>query len=194
MYYKPTILICMEDEEGKGSGRSIPGFDLHNALCKSSTYLKKYGGHEMAVGLSLEKEKFSDFRAIFEDHANSCNLEEIIPIININKQVTNKELTIQNIKDLERLEPYGEANKCPLFLYKNLKVDSIRSLTEGKHMKLTLKTDNNSIIIAMGFNMGNRAEEFLIGDKVDIVGTLEVNSFNEMESVQFNLKDIMKSL
>ena len=194
MYYKPSILICMEDGEGKGSGRSIPGFDLHNALCKSSTYLKKYGGHEMAVGLSLEREKFSDFRAVFEEHANSCNLEDIIPIININKQVTNKELTIQNIKDLEKLEPYGESNKCPLFLYKNLKVDSIRSLTEGKHMKLTLKADNNNVITAMGFNMGNRAEEFLIGDKVDIVGTLEVNSFNGMESVQFNLKDIMKSL
>lgn len=194
MYFKPTILICMEDNEGKGSGRSIPGFDLHNALCKSSAYLKKYGGHEMAVGLSLKKENFNSFRSVFEQHANSCNLEQINPIININKQVTNKELTIQNIKDLEKLEPYGEANKCPLFLYKNLKVDSIRSLTEGKHMKLTLKSDNNNLITAMGFNMGNRAEEFLIGDKVDIVGTLEVNTFNGMDNVQFNLRDIMKSL
>ena len=194
MYFKPSILVCMEETEGKGSGRSIPGFDLHNALCKSSAYLKKYGGHEMAVGLSLDKNNFENFKTIFEEHANKCNLEEIIPIINIDKQVTNKELAIQNIKDLAMLEPYGEANKCPLFLYKNLKVDSIRSLTEGKHMKLTLKTDNNSVITAMGFNMGNRAEEFLIGDKVDIVGTLEVNSFNGMDSVQFNLKDIMKSL
>lgn len=184
----------MEDEIGKGSGRSIPGFDLHNALCKSSTYLKKYGGHEMAVGLSLNKSDFEKFKETFEKHADSCNLEEIIPIVKINKQVTNKELSIQNIKDLEKLEPYGEANKCPLFLYKNLKIDSIRSLTEGKHIKLTLKTDNNNIITAMGFNMGNRAEEFLIGDKVDIVGMLEVNSFNGMESVQFNLRDIMKSL
>lgn len=194
MYFKPSILICIEDEIGKGSGRSIPGFDLHNALCKSSAYLKKYGGHEMAVGLSLEKNNFENFKKTFEEYANSCNLEEFVPIIKINKQVTNKELTIQNIKDLEKIEPFGEANKCPLFLYKNLKVDSVRSLTEGKHMKLTLKTDNNIIITAMGFNMGNRAEEFLIGDKVDIVGTLEVNSFNGMESVQFNLRDIMKSL
>ena len=184
----------MEETEGKGSGRSIPGFDLHNALCKSSAYLKKYGGHEMAVGLSLDKENFDNFKKVFEEHASSCNLDEIVPIINIDKQVTNKELSIQNIKDLSKLEPYGEANKCPLFLYKNLKVDSIRSLTEGKHMKLTLKTDNNSLITAIGFNMGERAVEFLIGDRVDIVGTLEVNSFNGMESVQFNLKDIMKSL
>ena len=194
MYFKPSILICMEDEEGKGSGRSIPGFDLHNALCKTSNYLQKYGGHEMAVGLSIEKENFESFKNNFEEYANSCNLEEIIPIINIDKQVTDKELTIKNVKDLSKLEPYGEANKCPLFLYKNLKVDSIRSLTEGKHIKLTLKSEKNNIIVAMGFNMGNRAEEFLIGDKVDIVGTLEINSFNGMEGVQFNLKDIMKSL
>ena len=81
----------MEETEGKGSGRSIPGFDLHNALCKSSTYLKKYGGHEMAVGLSLDKDNFNNFKNVFEEHANSCNLDEIVPIINIDKQVTNKE-------------------------------------------------------------------------------------------------------
>lgn len=194
MYFKPSILICIEQEEGKGSGRSIPGFDLHNALCKTSDYLQKYGGHEMAVGLSLHKKDFAEFKKKFEDYTTSCNVSEIIPIINIDKQITDKELTIKNIKDLEKLEPYGEANKCPLFLYKNLKIDSIRSLTEGKHIKLTLKTDNNNIIIAMGFNMGNRADEFLIGDRVDIVGSLEINSFNGIQNIQFNLKDIMKSL
>ena len=194
MYFKPSILICMENEEGKGSGRSIPGFDLHNALCKTSEYLQKYGGHEMAVGLSMHKKDFKDFKEKFEQYAESSNINEITPIINIDKQIVDKELTISNIKDLEKLEPYGEANKCPLFLYKNLKIDSIRSLTEGKHMKLTLKSDNNNIITAIGFNMGNKAAEFLIGDKVDIVGTLEINSFNGMESIQFNLRDIMKSL
>lgn len=194
MYFKPSILICMEEEEGKGSGRSIPGFDLHNALCKTSECLQKYGGHEMAVGLSLHRKDFKEFQRKFEEYAQSTNIDEIIPIIHIDKQVTDKELTIESIKDLEKLEPFGEANKCPLFLYKNLKIDSIRSLTEGKHMKLTLKSDGNNLITAMGFNMGNRAEEFLIGDKVDIVGSLEINSFNGMQSVQFNLKDIMKSL
>lgn len=194
IYFKPSILVCMEEENGKGSGRSIPGFDLHNALCKTSKYLQKYGGHEMAVGLSLNKKDFENFKNSFEEYASSCEVEKIIPVVNIDKQITDKELTIENVKDLDKLEPYGEANKCPLFLYKNLKVDSIRSLTEGKHMKLTLKTDSNNIISAIGFNMGNRAEEFVIGDKVDIVGILELNSFNGMVAVQFNLKDIMKSL
>ena len=194
IYFKPSILISMEDNIGKGSGRSIPGFDLHNALCLSSKYLNKYGGHEMAVGLSIEKENFNNFKENIEQYAKQCEINKIIPIINIDKSLTEKELTIENIRDLHKLEPYGEANKNPLFVFKNLKIDSIRTLTEGKHIKLTFKTDKNNTIIAIGFNMGNYADQFLIGDKVDIVGTLEINSFNGNETVQFNLKDIMKSI
>lgn len=194
MYFKPSILICFDGENGKGSGRSIIGFDLHKALCETSQYLEKYGGHEMAVGLSLLKSNFESFKEVFQKYAEESNIKDIIPIINIDKLITEKDLNIKAVKELEKLEPFGEANKCPLIAYKNLKIDSIRVLTEGKHMKLTLKTENNNIITAMGFNMGYKAEEFLIGDRVDIVGALEINSFNGMENIQFNLKDIMKSI
>ena len=194
MYFKPSILICFEDNKGKGSGRSIPGFDLHKALCETNQYLEKYGGHAMAVGLSLSKDKFEDFKKAFQEYADSKDISEIVPIINIDKLITEKELNLEAVRDLEKLEPFGEANKCPLIAYKNLKIDSIRVLTDGKHMKLTLKTEKNNIITAMGFNMGYRAEEYLIGDRVDIVGTLEINAFNGNENIQFNLKDIMKSI
>lgn len=194
MYFKPSILICFDGENGKGSGRSIIGFDLHKALCETSQYLEKYGGHEMAVGLSLLKSNFESFKEAFQKYAEESNIKDIIPIINIDKLITEKDLNIKAVKELEKLEPFGEGNKCPLIAYKNLKIDSIRVLTEGKHMKLTLKTENNNIITAMGFNMGYKAEEFLIGDRVDIVGALEINSFNGMENIQFNLKDIMKSI
>ena len=80
----------------------------------------------------------------------------------------------------------------PLFLYKNLKIQSIRALSEGKHLKLTLK-DGNTLIDAIGFNMGELSNEYLIGNKIDVVGTLEINSFNNMENIQINLKDIRKS-
>jgi single-stranded-DNA-specific exonuclease len=80
----------------------------------------------------------------------------------------------------------------PLFIYKNLKIDSIRALSEGKHIKLTLR-DRNILIDAIGFNMGKLADEFLLGDKVDVVGCLELNKYNGRESVQINLKDMRKS-
>ena len=80
-YFKPTILIGIENEIGKGSGRSVPGFDLHDALAQSAEYLEKYGGHEMAVGLSLNKDKIKDFKIHFEQIAKDKNVKSIVPVI-----------------------------------------------------------------------------------------------------------------
>ncbi len=192
LYFKPSILICFEGENGKGSGRSIPGFDLHGALCATSDYLEKYGGHEMAVGLSLKKNKFDDFRKAFEEKSKEANTEEIVPVIKIDKEINLKDIYIENVKELNLLEPFGEANKTPIFIYKNLRIDSIRALSEGKHLKLTLK-EGNTIINAIGFNMGQYAEEYQLGDKIDVIGVLEINTFNGIESVQINMKDLRKS-
>lgn len=193
MYFKPSILICFEGEEGKGSGRSIPGFDLHNALCSCSNHLEKYGGHEMAVGLSLKKEEFEKFKEEFETYAQKEKVKEIVPVIYIDHQITEREMTFDTIEQLKLLEPFGEGNKKPLFAYKGLKIDSIRALSEGRHLKLTLK-DKNNTIHAIGFNMGYLTSEYLIGDKIDIVGYLELNHFNGVDTIQMNLKDVMRSI
>lgn len=192
MFYKPSILICFEGNDGKGSGRSVMGFDLHDALCKTSKYLQKYGGHEMAVGLSLKKEQFNDFKVAFEELVKESNLDEIQPVIKIDAEINSTHLNKDIINSLNLLEPFGEANKMPIFEYKGLKIDSIRALSNGKHLKMTLK-DGNIWIDAIGFNMGNLAEEYLIGEKVDVVCVLEINSYNNIEKIQLNLKDIRKS-
>ena len=192
LYYKPSILICFENDNGKGSGRSIPGFDLHEALCLASDYLEKYGGHEMAVGLSLKKKDFKAFKEKLESIAENLHTDELTPIIKIDKEITLNDIKIENVKELNLLEPFGQSNKTPIFIYRNLKIDSIRALSEGKHLKLTLK-DENKIINAIGFNMGKYSEEYLIGDKIDVIGVLEINTFNGIESVQINMKDIRKS-
>lgn len=192
-YFKPSILVSFEDGIAKGSGRSIPGFDLHEALCKCSKFLEKYGGHEMAVGLSLREENFENFKEELNKIAKESKVDEILPVIYIDGTVKQEDMKMDFVKELHKLEPFGEGNKMPLFAYKGLKINSIRALTEGKHLKLTLK-DDNIIIDAIGFNMGNLVNDYLIGDKVDIVGVLEVNSFNGMENIQINLKDIMKSI
>ena len=190
--FKPSILICFEGDIGNGSGRSIPGFDLHDALCKLSPYLEKYGGHEMAVGLTLKKSKFKKFKEEFEKIAEEAKIEDIVSEIVVDKEITLKDITIENVNEIKKLEPFGEANKMPVFVYKNLKIDSIRALSEGKHLKLTLK-DGNSIINAIGFNMGGYSEDYLLGDKVDVLGNLEINSFNGVDYIQINMKDIRKS-
>lgn len=193
LYFKPSILLCYDDDLAKGSGRSIPGFDLHDALMKCQDTIEKFGGHSMAIGITIKKDNFDKFAKELENIAKDSKIDEIIPIINVDAKINLNEVSRETVESLKQLEPFGEGNKTPIFALKNLKVDSIRSLSEGKHIKMTLK-DGNSVVNAIGFNLGYLADEYRIGDKIDVVGTLEINSFNGVDSLQINLKDVMKSI
>jgi single-stranded-DNA-specific exonuclease len=194
MYFKPSILLCFEGDEGKGSGRSIPGFDLHEALTKCEENLEKFGGHSMAVGLSVKKAQLEELRKELDIIAKEKQINKIVSILKIDAQVELEDVNMQIVESLKHLEPFGEENKVPLFVFKNLKIDSIRALSEGKHIKLTLRQDNKNLINAMGFNLGELTNDYRIGDKVDVVGSLEINKFNGEESIQILLKDMMKSI
>jgi len=193
LYFKPSILLCYDNELAKGSGRSIPGFDLHDALMKCQDTIEKFGGHSMAIGITIKKDNFDKFANELEQIAKDSKIDEIVPIINVDAKINLNEVSRETVESLKQLEPFGEGNKTPIFALKNLKVDSIRSLSEGKHIKMTLK-DGNSVVNAIGFNLGYLADEYRIGDKIDVVGTLEINSFNGVDSLQINLKDVMKSI
>lgn len=191
-YYKPSILVCYEGNMGKGSGRSIQGFDLHEALMECGDSLEKFGGHEMAVGITIKRENFSKFKDALEIYAKKKQIDRLVPVIKIDCELMLKEINIDSIKSLQLLEPFGEANQEPLFLIKNLKINSIRALSEGKHLKVGLREDKY-IIDAIGFNMGEFSEKFMIDDKVDVIGSLSINSFNGIENMQIILKDMRKS-
>ena len=193
LYFKPSILLCYEEDIAKGSGRSIPGFDLHDALMKCTDTIDRFGGHSMAIGITVKREMVEPFSEEVESIAKGQHIEEILPIIQIDSKVELSDISKQMVESLKQLEPFGEGNKTPIFAIKKLKIDSIRALSEGKHLKMTLR-DNNTIVNAIGFNMGHLADEYRIGDKIDVVGVLEVNSFNGVDSLQINLKDVMKSL
>ena len=147
----------------------------------------------MAVGVSLKKQNYEGFKKKFEEVAILKKVDQLQPVLKIDGVITSKDINKEIVKELEKLEPFGESNKTPIFVYKNLKIDSIRALSEGKHLKLTLK-DDNLLINAIGFNLGNLSEEYTIGDKIDVAGVLEINNFGNQELVQINIKDIMKSI
>lgn len=193
LYFKPSILLCKEENLLKGSGRSISGFDLHEALMKCQDKIQKFGGHSMAIGITLKSDKFEEFSKKFEDIAKEAKIDEIVPIINIDAKINLNEINKEIVESLKDLEPFGEGNRTPIFVFKNLKIDSIRALSEGKHIKLTLK-EENTIINAIGFNLGHLSEEFKIGDKIDVVGNLEINSFNGVDNLQIGIRDVMKSI
>ena len=193
-YYKPSILVCFEGEDAKGSGRSIKGFDLHEATEKCKADLTACGGHSMAVGVSLKTANFEKFKDDFERYANDNITDEMLnKTINIDEVITKKDATLESIKDLKLLEPYGEGNKKAVVLYRNLKIDSIRTLTDGKHLKLLLEDEGN-YIDAMGFGMGNLVEDYIIGDRIDVVGNIEINTYNGRSKVQMLIIDLRKSV
>lgn len=196
LYYKPCILICFEDgsDIGKGSGRSIKGFDLYKSLTKCKDIIAGFGGHSMAIGISVEKEKFKELQNVFEEITRKAAISELCPIIKIDAILNIDDVTKEMVQSLTQLEPLGEANQMPIFSFKNLKINSIRALTDGKHLKLSLKSDKNTLIDAIGFNLGELSKEYVIGDKVDVIGNLEINSFNGVEKLQINLKDMMKTV
>ena len=194
MYFKPSILLSFEEDGiGTGSGRSIPGFDLHEALSKCTDTIEKFGGHSMAIGITIRKENFETFREEFEEIAKKSKIDEIVPIINIDAKIDFSQINKEMVESLKELEPFGEGNKMPVFVFKNLKIDSIRALSGGKHLKLTLK-EGNTVVNAIGFNMGQLVEEYRIGDKIDVVGVLEINTFNGVDTLQINMKDVMRSV
>lgn len=193
MYFKPSILLCEEGDIGKGSGRSIPGFDLYEALTECGDIIEKFGGHSMAIGINIKRENFEEFKLKLEEKAKQKQIEKIVPVLKIDAQISLDEINKEMVESLSELEPFGEENRTPLFVFKNLKIDSIRALSEGKHLKLTLK-DNRNIVNAIGFNIGNLVNDYRIGDKIDVVGNLEINTFNGVDNIQINIKDIMKSL
>lgn len=189
MYFKPSILMAIEGEDCKGSGRSIPGFDIHEALEKCNKNIKQFGGHSMAIGITVESANFEAFKSSVLNYAKEKHIEDIVPVLNIDEKLQLKDITMKDVRDLALLEPFGESNKPPLFQINNVKIETIRTLSEGKHLKMDIKDDNTKFG-TIGFNLGSLANEYKIGDKIDIAGYLEINSFGGRDSIQINIKDI----
>ena len=190
-FYKPSILVCFEGEKAIGSGRSIEGFDLYKAISSSKQYLSAFGGHTMACGLSLLKKDFEKFKSSVEKYTNEkLDLSKQEQKIIIDYIIKDYDLEIDKIKELSILKPYGEQNPEPIIMYQNLEIIGIRTLSENKHIKLLLKNKDNVKIDVIGFNLGELAEIYKIGDKINIIGNIEINTFNGKDTIQIRLIDI----
>lgn len=192
-FNKPSILLCFENNIAKGSGRSVPGFDLYKAISSTKEYLLGFGGHTMACGLSLTVENFEKFKKEITKYIDeNLDISKLEKEIYIDEILKIDDLDIEEIKELKSLEPFGEENQEPIIMYENVEINGIRTLSENKHLKLSLKK-NDKIIDAIGFNLGELAEKYKIGDTIDIVGNIEINSFNGKDLIQIRLIDIRKA-
>ena len=193
LYYKPVILLTKENDIIRGSGRCPSGFSIYDALTECKDCVIQFGGHELAAGLSILEENIDSFIETFDEACRKKSDAISEQIIEVDAQIERKDLNAQIIKDIREMKPYGQSNQVPVFLYKGVKVSAIRTIKEEKHLKLVLK-DDRSLIDAVGFSMGARRDEIRIGDKIDVVGTIELNTYNTPKTIQFVLQDFKKSV
>ena len=192
-YLKPVILLTYDKEKTKGSGRIPQGISLYDALTECKDYLTAFGGHELAAGLTLETKNIPAFKEKFEDTIEKMKPDEFVRNIDIDFEVTKKDMTFERIDEIERLAPFGQKNKRPVFVYKNLKVVSISTLKDNKHLKFRL-ADDNFQVDAIFFKAGDRRDELTLSDKIDVVLTMSVNEFMGYRNIQFLVVDFKKSV
>lgn len=193
IYYKPVILLTKEHDVIRGSGRCQVGFSIYDALTECKDTLIQFGGHELAAGLSILEENIQKFTDEFEEVATKRSKDLKEQIIDIDMQVTRNDMSGKIIRDISMLKPFGQSNSVPLFIYKGLKVVAIRTIKDDKHLKLTLQ-DDKSLIEGIAFSQGARRDELMIGNKVDVVGNIEVNTFNTPKTIQIVIQDFKKSI
>jgi single-stranded-DNA-specific exonuclease len=186
LYHRPTILISFQEGSGRGSGRSIPGFHLHDALKACSDHLLKFGGHKYAAGLSIDESTLENFIAHFDEvAAGQLSPEDLKPQLLIDSVLPPEEITMENAEMVAALEPFGMGNPTPVFALCGAFVAARRVLKE-RHVKLRLECCGRTFD-AIGFNMaemGNSSEH------VDVAFSLDINNWNGKRNVQMRLRDI----
>ncbi len=186
---KPSMVISYDGDTGKCSGRSIAGFDLYDALKDSKGTLVSFGGHSLAAGAVIEKEKEEAFRKAINSYAKK-NLtdEDRIRKIYIDTKIEPSDITVRNIEKLSLLEPTGADNAKPVVAFINAKIREMRLLSEGKHLKLTVEKDG-FYLDAIKFNVGSADKKLYTGKSVHLAGSIGINDYNGRP--QLIIKDIL---
>ena len=200
-YFVPSILISFEGNEnpnapeaiGKGSGRSINGMNLVEALSSCGDLLEKFGGHELAAGLSIKRKNLPEFRRRMEEYAKKCfEGIEAEQILSIDCELDSQDINIGFAEELCLLEPYGVSNPTPVFSLRNAVISDITPVGLNRHLKLSI-IKNNESFVAMLFSTTPQEFGLSVGDEVDLAFCLDVNEFNGVSSVQISIKDIRPS-
>jgi single-stranded-DNA-specific exonuclease len=195
IYYRPTVIISIDENGlGKGSARSIPGFDLYQALTNVREYLEGYGGHPMAAGLTLQEENIPKFREALLEYANQqLTPDDLIPTLTIDSEINLTDINGRFMDFLEKLGPYGPGNMRPKFVAREVEiVGHPRLVGHGEHLRFRAR-QRQSVYTAIGFNMAQHYEDLITGYPVDLAFVVEINEWQGTSSIQLNIRDIKRS-
>ncbi len=190
-YYKPTLVITKVGDKYKGSGRSIQEFNIIEAISGCSDVLEKYGGHAAACGFSLSDYNWESFNKKIKKIAKKeLKGVDLKPKLNIDAEVNINDIDYNFVQELSKMAPFGEQNPTPVFVSKNILIKDIVIMgTDGRHIKFRFNG-----YWALAFGKAEALNNFKIGDKVDIVYSVEFNNFNNNTEVQMKLWDIREAI
>ncbi len=191
-YFRPTVIVSFSDDIGQGSARSIPGFHLFDALTNCATHLMKFGGHAAAAGIQINKKNIESFKAALEkEAADQLEDEDLVPTINIDAELQLPMLTLDLHREISSFGPFGNQNRRPLLLCRNLKIIGSPRLIGRASRHLEFKaTSGGKVRKAVGFGMGDRIDELKkIRANCDIVFQLIYNDWGGYPSVEMMVYD-----
>lgn len=193
IYDKPTIIIGIDDDGvARGSGRSVEGFSLCDAVFACSEHLTHYGGHPMAVGISLEKEKINDFRKAINAYCKDIKMP--YNILHIDCKLNPNQLDLSILDCLSYIEPCGASNPSPIFGLYNMTIIATKEIGNGNHMRITLSRGQGQVpVYAVYFNHNFQSCSYRNGDIVDVAVSLDRNIYNGQENLSVIIKDIKYS-
>lgn len=191
-FQKSCILISVEEDKCKSSGRSMGGINLFEGLSGCADILENFGGHAYAAGFSIKEENIEELDRRLNEYAQSVLPARVSRDILIDARVDIEDVTLSVVRDTEVLEPYGVGNRMPCIALENVRIADIKTLSQGKHCRLMLEKNNKKIEV-IAFGRSKIAEDFSVGDIVDIAGEMNINIYNGQSRVQIILEDIKLS-
>jgi single-stranded-DNA-specific exonuclease len=192
-YYRPTVVLAQSGEYVGGSARSIPGFNLYEAIHECREYLIGYGGHFAAAGMTMLPENVDAFSNKFEEIvASMIEPNLLIPEIEIDAEINFKNITKSFYNIITQMEPYGPGNLRPVFITKNVFDTSWSKIVKEQHIRFVLKQDN-IVVTGIGFNIAEKFHLLQMKKPIDIVYTIDENEWNGETSLQLKVIDFRLS-
>lgn len=191
-FWRPSIILNRKEEFSKGSGRSIPGFNLIEALRQTEHLLEGVGGHPMAAGFTIKTKNIPEFSKIFNQiAAKKLSPEILIRNLKIDAQIQFSDITHELLIALEEFQPLGIGNQTPVFVSDKVQIRQFKKVgKEQQHLKLSLEK-NGDVFSAIGFSLGNKIKDLKNGDWVSVAFTPEINSWNGRSQIELKLRDIV---
>jgi single-stranded-DNA-specific exonuclease len=192
-FHRPVVLIAGAEDDWTGSGRSIPAFDLHDALAACSEVLTRFGGHRAAAGLALKPENVDKFARLFAGHADHA-LEEkdLVPTLRVDAVVDGRELTLGLCEELDRIAPFGLGNPGVMLMAVGCELSELGAVGDGKHLKLAVSADG-ARSGAIAFGQGAQLDRFRRVGRYDVAFRLVANSWNGTVAPQLQVRRIFET-